>query len=75
MPAQMDLAVIRMLRITAIKQESINRANGFLRELGRNEMRSSYLYSRCKELARIARKIGLEFTDLSMHVIKILFLQ
>ena len=38
-------------------------------------MRSSYLYSRCKELAGIARKIGLEFTDLSMYVIKMLFLQ
>ena len=29
-------------------------AKGFLRELGRNEMRSSYLYSRCKGLTRIA---------------------
>ena len=27
--------------------------NGFLGELGRNEMRSSYLYSCCKGLARI----------------------
>ena len=29
-------------------------AEGFFRELGRNEMRSSYLYSRCKGLVRIA---------------------
>ena len=35
-----------------IKQESVNRTNGFLRELGRNEMRSSYLYARCKGRAR-----------------------
>ena len=29
-------------------------AKGFLRGLGRNEMRNSYLYSRCKGLAQIA---------------------
>ena len=29
-------------------------AKGFLRRLGRNEMRNSYLYSRCKGLAQIA---------------------
>ena len=29
-------------------------AKGFLRELGRNDMQSSYLYSHCKGLARIA---------------------
>ena len=39
--------------VILIKQESVNRANGFLRELGRNEMRSPYLYSCCKGLARI----------------------
>ena len=27
---------------------------GFLHELGRNEMQSSHLYSRCKQLVRIA---------------------
>ena len=32
----------------------LSAAKGFLRELGRNEMRSSYLYSRCKGLAQIA---------------------
>ena len=32
---------------------SSNRSEGFLRELGRNEMQSSYLHSRSKGLARI----------------------
>ena len=42
-----------------IRQETVNRTNGFLRELGRNEMRSSYLYSCCKGLARIVKRFRL----------------
>ena len=36
--------------ITAARR--ITSSQSILRELGRNEMRSSYLYSRCKRLAR-----------------------
>ena len=43
-----------------IIQEPDNRANGFLRELGRNELRSSYLYSRCKGLVRIVLLLGIK---------------
>ena len=39
-----------------IRQETVNRANGFLRELGRNEMRISYLYSRYKGMALIVKR-------------------